>query len=237
MCCVGAKVMRPVGSNQAWHSPTYSYSNSTPSTFTRRHTWTQECRGCKTTMWREKGRTRSRRIMQRHGSCSFARKNQIKNNALKRQLQTSGDVTQLQLMWLCLIQITQMYKSSSICRSDGGGGALWDNKNILKAFSSELQIPRKRSVPLPHRLSHTDSSSKSPKGKYSASLFPEGSSNQNRWFGDHVSCSQLYVPALYATYIRFPHEETLDTIAASMPFAVNVKPNHGKIHRDVDYAQ
>lgn len=120
MCCVGAKVMRPVGSNQAWHSPTYSYSNSTASTFTRCHTWTQECRGRKTTMWREKGRTRSRRIMQRHGSCSFARKNQIKNNALKRQLQTSGDVTQLQLMWLCLIQITQMYESSSICRSDGG---------------------------------------------------------------------------------------------------------------------
>lgn len=38
MCCVGAKVMRPLGSNQGWHSPTYSYSNSTASTFTQCHT-------------------------------------------------------------------------------------------------------------------------------------------------------------------------------------------------------
>ena len=38
MCCVGAKVMRPFGSNQNWHSPTYSYSNSPASTFTQCHT-------------------------------------------------------------------------------------------------------------------------------------------------------------------------------------------------------
>lgn len=72
MCRVGAKVMRPLGSNQGWHSPTYSYSNSTASTFTRCHTWTQESSGSKTTMWRKKGRTRSRGIMQTRGSCRFA---------------------------------------------------------------------------------------------------------------------------------------------------------------------
>lgn len=121
-----------------------------------------------------------------------------------------------------------------------GGGPLRNSRNILKAFSSEPELPRKCSIPLPHRLSHTDSSSKSPMGKYSASLFPEGASNRNRWFRDRVSCCQLYISALYVTYIRFPHEETPNTIPASMLFTLNMKPNlrsYAKIHCDTDSTQ
>lgn len=84
MCCVGAKVMRPLGSNQGWHSPTYSYSNSTASTFTWCLTQMQESRGSKTTMWREKGQTRSVGIMQTRGSCSFVLKNQIKKQFIDK---------------------------------------------------------------------------------------------------------------------------------------------------------
>lgn len=200
---------------------------------------THGCRS-KTTTWREKGRTRSRRIM--HGSCSSARKNQIKNNVLKKAARNAGwcnttaadadlldpDRTNVE-KWQCLLKWWRR-----------GGKPLRNSRKILKAFFSEPQLPRKCSIPLPHRLSHTDSSSKSPMGKYSASLFPEGASNQNKWFRDRLSCCQLYIPALYVTYIRFPHEETPNTIPASMLFNLNMKPNlysYAKIHCDADSKQ
>lgn len=209
------------------------------STSTRRHTWMQELRGSKTTTWREKGRTRSRRLM--HGSCSSARKNQIKNNVLKKAARnarwcntTAADADLLDPdrtnveKWQCL----QWWMRE--------GKPLRNSRNILKAFFSEPQLPRKCSIPLPHRLSHTDSSSKSPMGKYSASLFPERASNQNRCFRDRLSCCQLYIPALYVTYIRFPQEEMPNTIPASMLFNRNMKPNlysYAKIHCDADSKQ
>lgn len=127
MCCVGAKVMRPLGSNQGWHSPTYSYSNSTASTFTQCHTRVAgEQREQKQQCEEKRDKHRAEELCKHVGAAALQWKIRLKkkNNALTKQLDSLGDATQPQLMRICSIRITQMYKSGSMSRSDRGAGNL-----------------------------------------------------------------------------------------------------------------
>lgn len=90
MCCVGAKVMRPLGSNQGWHSPTYSYSNSTASTFTRCHTRVAgEQREQKQQCEEKRDRHRAEELCKHVGAAALQWKIRLKNKTKTMHWQSS----------------------------------------------------------------------------------------------------------------------------------------------------
>ncbi len=108
--CVGARVMRPVGCNPGWHSPTSCFPNSMASTFmwclicTQRHTQQEHTENQTNYNVKRKWQThREDRVIQMLRRCSFAKLfGKILFETMHWQSSTIQlRLTQLQCKWIC----------------------------------------------------------------------------------------------------------------------------------------